>query len=80
MFEERPPTREQHLAWGKKSALERLDYGGNVGAAMTTMLSELRGHPETENMARSTVNHLRAHAIVWANDRKEARRFIESFY
>ena len=41
-------TREQHMAWCKKRALEYVDVGDLANAA-ASMASDLRKHPETEN-------------------------------
>lgn len=40
-------TRAEHLDWCKRRALEYVDHG-DVQQAMTSMLSDLRKHPETE--------------------------------
>lgn len=39
-------SREDHLAWSKKRALEYLDTG-DVQGAFASMVSDLRKHPET---------------------------------
>jgi hypothetical protein len=41
-------TRDEHLAWAKKRALEYLD-AGDPSQAFTSMLSDLGKHPDTEN-------------------------------
>jgi len=41
-------TRDEHLAWCKKRALEYVD-SGNFKEALASMLSDLGKHPETQN-------------------------------
>jgi hypothetical protein len=43
-------TRQEHLAWCKKRALEYCDIG-DVTQAFASMGSDLGKHPETENHA-----------------------------
>jgi hypothetical protein len=71
-------TREEHLSWSKKRALEYLDHGEDPREAVTSMLSDLAKHPELENhvgikigIGLMVIGNLRTPA--------EARRFIEGF-
>jgi hypothetical protein len=41
-------TRTEHLAWAKERALEYLN-AGQSDLAITSLLSDLRNHPETAN-------------------------------
>lgn len=41
------PTRDEHLAWCKKRALEYCDIG-DMNKAFASMASDLNKHPETE--------------------------------
>jgi hypothetical protein len=41
-------TRDEHLEWAKSRALEYLDRG-DVQNAVTSMLSDMRKHPETHD-------------------------------
>lgn len=41
-------TREEHLAWCKKRALEYIDRG-EINDGLTSMISDMSKHPETEN-------------------------------
>ena len=41
-------TREDHLQWCKKRALEYVDMG-DLNQAYASMLSDMRKHKETEN-------------------------------
>ena len=43
-----PMTREEHMAWCKKRALEYVD-AGDLDQAIVSMLSDLRKHPETQD-------------------------------
>ena len=47
-------TRIEHLEWCKKRALEYVDMG-DLQQAITSMLSDLGKHPETENHAGKTL-------------------------
>ena len=69
-------TREEHLAWAKRRALEYLD-DGDVKAAVTSLMSDLAKHSEL----RQTATDLGPLAIaaVWSNNVSNARRFIEGF-
>lgn len=40
-------TRKEHLEWCKQRAMEYVD-AGDLTNAITSMLSDLRKHPETE--------------------------------
>jgi len=42
-------TRQEHIEWCKKRALDSLYYDGNLVAALASMGSDLSKHPETEN-------------------------------
>jgi hypothetical protein len=41
-------TKDEHLEWCKKRALEYLD-AGDPAQAFTSMMSDLRKHPKLEN-------------------------------
>lgn len=42
-------TREEHLEWARKRALEYLNRDNNPVEAMTSMMSDLTKHPELKN-------------------------------
>lgn len=70
-------TREEHLAWCKKRALEYVD-AGDMRNAYASMASDLGKHPDTANhsaiglgMALLASGHL--------NSATEMRKFIEGF-
>jgi hypothetical protein len=71
-------TRDEHLEWCKKRALEYLD-AGDTRQAFTSMMSDLSKHPELEN-------HVGLHIGVgfmmlsgWISNRVEVRRWIVGF-
>ena len=74
-------TRQEHLAWCKERALGYLDANSkyfSVQDAYTSMVSDLRKHPETENhvaielgMMQLIGGHL--------NSPEKMRHFIEGF-
>lgn len=70
-------TRQEHLDWCKKRALEYLD-AGDIPNAVTSMLSDMQKHPDTKLGAASPLNILGMMAIR-DNDHAGARRFIEGF-
>lgn len=69
-------TRDEHIAWCKKRALEYLDRG-ELGDALASMCSDLSKHDETmaigEKMAPLGLLH------VMNFDGRELRRWIEGF-
>lgn len=69
-------TREEHLAWCKKRALEYLNQGDVVNA-ITSMLSDLSKHPETQGVGEK----MSMLGLMYASqyDADGARRFIEGF-
>lgn len=68
-------TRDEHLAWCKKRALEYLDQGDVVNA-IASMGSDLEKHPEL----KPNLNLLMV-GMMYARDcdREGARRWIEGF-
>jgi hypothetical protein len=72
-----PRTREEHLEWCKQRARQYVKYG-HLEAAVTSMLSDLRKHPETEDIgiAMGIMGLFEA-----ANgDRARVAAFIEGFH
>ena len=67
-------SREEHLAWCKKRALEYLP--GDPREAMASMMSDLKKHPELENHIglRIAPMFYGAH-----NDERAVRAWIEGF-
>ncbi len=69
-------TRDEHMAWAKERALEYLDTG-DIQNAVTSMLSDLGKHPETQNVGRAMAPV--GIFTITQRDPQEARRFIEGF-
>lgn len=69
-------TRDEHLAWCKKRALEYLD-AGDLLEAFTSMGSDLSKHPELRNIGQMMfpVGML----YVQQHDARQLRRWIEGF-
>lgn len=44
-------TREEHIEWCKKRAIEAMDYENDPKQAYISMASDLRKHPETNSEA-----------------------------
>ena len=67
-------TRDEHLAWCKKRALEYLP--GDPLKAMTSMMSDLTKHPELKNHAG-----LRIAPMFYGghSDPRTVQRWIEGF-
>jgi hypothetical protein len=70
-------TRDEHLAWCKKRALEYID-AGDLTHAVANMASDLRTHPDTDNPA---LNGLATIGMMYATDGDKAavQRWIERF-
>lgn len=69
-------TREQHMTWCKKRALEYLDRG-DVQNAVASMMSDLQKHPETE--VRDPALSMLGILAAQSGSVSEARRYIEGF-
>lgn len=69
-------TRQEHLDWCKKRALEYLDRGDVVNA-VTSMMSDMQKHPETK-FGSGVLNALGLRAAASYNV-DTARRYIEGF-
>jgi hypothetical protein len=70
-------TRDEHLAWCKRRALEHVD-ADDLSHAVATMASDLKTHPDTDN---PVLNGLLAIGMMYVRDGDEAavRRWIERF-
>lgn len=66
-------TRDEHLEWAKKRALEFLD-SGDVENAVASMASDLQKHPETANSAE-----VGGMILLTCRTRHDIRRWIEGF-
>jgi hypothetical protein len=70
-------TREEHLEWCKTRARDYLAKR-DITNAVTSMLSDLRKHPETEKSSGGVLAMLGIMTIQ-NGDLEGARRFIEGF-
>ena len=70
-------TRDEHLAWCKRRALEYVD-AGDLTNAVANMGSELKQHPDTDNPA---LNGLVTIGMMYVTDgdNSAVRRWIEGF-
>jgi outer membrane protein assembly factor BamD (BamD/ComL family) len=68
--------RKSHLEWCKKRAHEYLAHG-DVQNAVTSMLSDLNKHPETE--LKSPTLTMLGMVAIQSGDVSQARRFIDGF-
>ena len=70
-------TRDEHMEWCKKRALEYID-NGDIRNAWASMSSDLQKHPETKNHAAIGLGTM----MLLAGDLgtiDKMRRFIEGF-
>lgn len=70
-------TRDEHLAWCKERANEYLARG-DIKNGVTSMLSDLQKHPETELKPDSPLGMLGMMAIM-SHDPRDAKRFVDGF-
>ena len=70
-------TKEQHLAWCKKRALEYVDRG-DLQNAVASMMSDMQKHNETKFDSGSILSALGLMAAMSGNA-AEVRRFITGF-
>jgi hypothetical protein len=68
-------TKEEHVHWCKQRAIEYLNRG-DVANAITSMLSDMRKHPETK---MNSALEMFALGVAIRDDATDARRFIEGF-
>ena len=70
-------TRDEHLAWCKRRALEYVG-AGELRRAVAGMASDLKTHPDTDNPA---LNGLAIIGMMYVRDDNKAavQRWIESF-
>lgn len=71
-------TADEHTEWAKKRALEYLD-AGDSRQAFTSMLSDMRKHPETENHAGNTIGVGFMMLPGWIDNPAEVRRWIVGY-
>lgn len=71
-------TREEHLEWAKRRAIEYLDAGDNL-QAWTSLGSDLSKHPELKNHPGMTIGTMYLLLPGWISNTPEVRRWIEGF-
>ena len=71
-------TQDEHLEWCKKRALEYLD-AGNPREAFTSMMSDLRKHPECKNHPGLDIGVGFMLLPGWIDNSAEIRRWITGF-
>jgi hypothetical protein len=70
-------TRDEHLAWSKRRALEYVD-AGDLSHAVAGMTSDLKTHPDTDNPALDGLATI-GMMYVTDGDKGAVQRWIESF-
>lgn len=69
-------TRAEHVRWCKERALEYIDLG-QPQMAVSSMVSDMGKHPETEDAIRSQIVHGMTAARTGTTD--AVRRWVEGF-
>ena len=69
-------TRDEHLEWSKKRAMEYFHRGDMVNA-VSSMLSDLGKHPELEGIGKQMAIY--GIFLLTNKNPNEIRRFIEGF-
>ena len=70
-------TRDEHLAWCKRRALEYVD-AGDLTNAVASMGSDLKKHPDTDNPTLSGLVRI-GMMYVMDGDKAAVQRWIEGF-
>ena len=68
-------TRAEHVRWCKERAREYL-RSGDIEEAVTSMLSDLSKHPETEGVEKKMAMF---GILIATKSQREAERFVEGF-
>lgn len=71
-------TRTEHLAWCKQRAMEYVKTG-DYASAVTSMLSDLSKHPETEAAADGILAQLGMFELMKGPTASSITRYIEGF-
>lgn len=71
-------SRDEHLEWAKKRALEYLD-AGDLNNAYTSMMSDLHKHPDLEKHVGIEIGVGFLFCNGWIQNREEVRRWIVGF-
>ncbi len=67
-------TREEHIAWCKERALQYIKLN-DATSAVSSMLSDLSKHTETEKIGKG----MALIGMFYAQDILQAKKFIEGF-
>jgi hypothetical protein len=71
-------SQDEHIEWCKKRALEYLD-AGDLANAFTSMLSDIRKHPDCENHVGIQLGVGLMMLPGWIQNPVEVRRWIVGF-
>lgn len=72
-------SRDEHLEWCKKRALEYLD-AGDISQGFTSMISDLGKHPELEKHAGIEIGVMMAVGLRgWISNPQKVREWIVGF-
>jgi hypothetical protein len=71
-------TKDEHLEWAKKRALEYLD-AGDTSNALTSMMSDMRKHPDLKNHPGLEIGVMFLFLPGWIGNAPEVRRWIVGF-
>mgnify|MGYP001582552379 FL=1 len=71
-------TREEHLQLCKNRAMEYVKVG-DLNQAVTSMLSDLSKHPETEASSQGVCAQLGIFELMHGPTTEKIKRFIEGF-
>ncbi len=71
-------TRDEHLLWSMERALACVDRG-EVREGFTSMLSDIRKHPELENHKGGELGVMFMLLPGWIDNPVEVQRWIEGF-
>jgi hypothetical protein len=71
-------TQDEHIEWCKKRALAYLD-AGDTRNGFTSMLSDVRKHPQCKNHAGLLIGAGFMMLPGWIDNPVEVRRWIEGF-
>lgn len=74
-----PGTRAEHLTWCKERALEYANKG-DTGNAISSLMQDLAGHPETAGSCGIVTGLMMPLAMIGEFEKPgELRKFIEGF-
>lgn len=71
-------TRSEHLQWCKDRAMKYVETG-DYYQAVTSMLSDLRKHPETEKSAGGVLGQMGMMELMRGPTRDSITRYVQGF-